>query len=137
MFACFSFKRQVLPRSMSFSSSLVLFLNLLRRTILSSLLLSLIWLLGLPINPAFADAAVSVAMPKIVSQSVVDAAEGDRLSTLLTCLPKQLSQPSFARAWSEMGNDQLERAFNLKASPKLSEAEIELKQCLNRKVLTN
>jgi hypothetical protein len=106
------------------------FLNLLRRTLLTGLLAGLIWLPGLPFNSA-------LAMPDPLASIVATPAKGDeRLSVVISCLPKQLSQPSLKRAWDEMGNDQLERVFNLKANPKLSQAEIELKSCLNRQGFT-
>lgn len=79
--------------------------------------------------PALAALPAELELQPVNSGS----SEGERLTALIACLPKQLSQPSFKRALSEMGDDQLERAFNLKASPKLSQAEIELKGCLNRK----
>jgi len=66
---------------------------------------------------------------RLVSSTSV---EGDRLSALITCLPKQLSQPDLKRALGEMGNDQLERAFNAKTNPKLSQAEADLATCLKR-----
>jgi hypothetical protein len=110
-------------------------LDLLRRTLLAGLLVSLIWLSGLSIHPALAM-PIAAAMPEgIASRVVSSVVEGDRMSALITCLPKQLSQPNLKRALSEMGNDQLERAFNLKANPKLSQAEIDLANCLNRQEL--
>lgn len=113
------------------------FLSLLRRTLVASFLMISIWLPGLFLSPASAApntiAAVSV---EVASQNVASAvAQGDRTSALITCLPKQLSQPSLKRALSEMGNDQIERAFNLKANPKLSQAETDLVNCLNRQGL--
>ncbi|PZV08533.1 MAG: hypothetical protein DCF22_20060 [Leptolyngbya sp.] len=117
-----------------FSSSFNQFLGLLRRTFLMGLLISLIWLPGLSINPALAISNVDVAATeKAASQMVDAAAKGDRLSALINCLPKQLSQPSLKQALSEMGNDQIERALNLKATPKLSQAEVDLASCLDRK----
>jgi hypothetical protein len=110
--------------------SLNQFLNLLRRTLLTGLLTGLIWLPGLPSYSA-------LAMPNPLASIVATSAKGDeRLSALISCLPKQLSQPSLKRAWDEMGNDQLERAFHLKTNPKLSQAEIELKNCLNQQGFT-
>lgn len=104
------------------------FLNLLRRTLLTGLLIGLIWLPGLSLNSVLAtpNALAATATP----------VKDEHLIALISCLPKQLSQPSLERAWSEMGNDQLERAFNLKTNPKLSQAEIELKNCLNRQGFT-
>lgn len=112
-------------------------LNLLQRTLLTGLLISLIWLPGLPLNPALAMSSVVTAVPREIASQLVDSTsvESSRMSALITCLPKQLSQPNLKRALSELGNDQLERAFNLKADPKLSQAEIDLANCLNRQGL--
>jgi len=104
------------------------FLNLLRRTLLIGLVAGLTWLPGLTFNSA-------LAMPNALG-AIATPAKDQHLSALISCLPKQLSQPSFKRAWDEMGNDQLERVFNLKTNPKLSQAEIELKNCLNRQGFT-
>jgi hypothetical protein len=67
--------------------------NVLRRTFLISLLIGLIWLPG----------------EIVLKPDDSSATEGDRLSAFISCLPKQLSQPSFKRALSEMSDDQLER----------------------------
>ncbi|MGL4621990.1 MAG: hypothetical protein ACRCZS_23525 [Chroococcidiopsis sp.] len=106
------------------------FLNLLRRTLFVGLLAGLIWLPGLSFNSA-------LAMPNPLASTIAAPVQGgERIGALISCLPKQLSQPSLKRAWDEMGNDQLERVFNLKANPKLSQAEIELGNCLNHKGFT-
>ncbi len=106
-------------------------LNLLRRAFLTTLLMGLIWLPGLPTHPALAlpsfDTSRESTLPAVAS-----AAEDVRMKALVTCLPKQLSQPNLKRALSEMGNDQIERMFNMKANPKLSQAEAELADCLSR-----
>jgi hypothetical protein len=109
-------------------------LSLLQQTLLTVLLIGLIWLPGLPLDSALATPGVVAAMPRARASQLVDSTsiDDDRMSALITCLPKQLSQPNLKRALSEMGNDQLERAFNLKADPKLSQAEIDLANCLNR-----
>lgn len=121
-----------------FSSSFDGFVSLLVRTLMKSLLISLIWLPGLSMNPAIAVSIVAAGMPEGSSEQIVDsAAQSNRLSAFIDCLPKQLSQPSLKRALDEMGDDQLERIFNLKSNPKLSQAEIELKSCLNRKGFTS
>jgi hypothetical protein len=106
------------------------FLNVLRRTLLVSSLIGLVWLPGLFINPALALSTEALSA-KNASQLVDSTADVDSITALIACLPKQLSQPNLKRALSEMGNDQLERAFNLKSTPKLSQAEIELATCLN------
>ncbi|UBF29777.1 hypothetical protein K9N68_36740 (plasmid) [Kovacikia minuta CCNUW1] len=104
---------------------------MLGRTLFAGLFVSLIWL-SVSSQPALAM-PIAAVMPEGIALQIVNSAEGDRTMALITCLPKQLSQPSLKRALNEMGNDQLERAFNLKASPKLSQAEIDLANCLNRR----
>lgn len=109
------------------------FLSLLRRARSVSLLMSVIWLSVPSTNSAVADPVfVSTTPERITIQAVDSTAEANRMIALITCLPKQLSQPSLKRALNEMGSDQLERAFNLKANPKLSQVEIDLANCLNR-----
>lgn len=107
-------------------------LSLLQQTLLTSLLIGFIWLSGLPLNSALAMPSAATAMPREVASQWVDATsiKNDRMSALIACLPQQLSQPNLKRALSEMGNDQIERAFNLKANPKLSQTEIDLANCL-------
>lgn len=113
-------------------------LNLLRRTFLTTLLIGLIWLPGLSFGSAFAMPNVMTTPVEVALQPAkVASTDNARLNALIVCLPKQLSQASLKRAWSEMGDDQLERAFNLKSNPKLSEAEIELKNCMSRQKITN
>jgi len=114
------------------------FLRLLRRTLLTSFLMGLISLSGLFLDPALAVPTVAAVMPEgIALQDANSTAKSDRTSAVLACFPKQLSQPNLKRTLSEMGNDQLERIFNLKANPKLSQAETEFKDCLNRKGFTS
>lgn len=85
-------------------------------------------------NPVLA--APDAIPDRIASLVVKSAAESDRATAFLDCLPEELSRPSLKRALSEMGNDQIERILSLKASPKSSQAETELKDCLNRKGFT-
>jgi len=118
--------------------SLNQFLSLLRRTVLTSFLIGLISLSGLFLDPAIAVPTAGAAMPEGTAlQDANSTAKSDRTSAVLACLPKQLSQPDLKRTLSEMGNDQLERIFNLTDNPKLSQAETELKDCLNRKGFTS
>lgn len=105
-------------------------LSLLHRSLFIGLLISLIWLSGLS-RPALAMPIAAPMTERIASGVVNSAVESDRMIALITCLPKQLSQPSLKRSLNEMGNEQLERAFNLKTNPKLSQAEIDLASCLN------
>jgi hypothetical protein len=112
------------------------FLSLLHRMLLMSFLTSLIWLPGLFLTPALALPNVAVS-EKSASQAMSPNTSRDaRMLAFIDCLPKQLSEPNFNRSMGEMGNDQLERIFNLKYNPKLSEAEVELKSCLNSKGFT-
>jgi hypothetical protein len=116
-----------------FNASSDRFLRLLSRSLLASVLVGLIWLPGLGTYPALAEPAIAAAIPSDMAAQVDDSvAESDRMSALIACLPEQLSQPNLKRAWAEMGNNQLERAFNLNANPKLSQAEIDLARCMNR-----
>lgn len=129
-----SIKSHSLLGFVGFSPSFNQITSWLRRTLLTGLLVGLISLPGLLLDSALAmpNAVVTVS-EKIAPRLVDSSTEGDHLSTLIACLPEQLSQPNFKRALSEMGNDQLERAFNLKTNPKLSQAEIALASCLNRR----
>lgn len=101
----------------------------LRHTLLA--VLFSLCLLGLFSSPTLALPAT----PTAAAQKA--AAESDRMAALVACLPKQLGQPDLKRTMSEMGNDQIERMLNLKADPKLSQAETELKACMNRKGFFN
>lgn len=122
-------------RSSTVSHGLNRFLHLLHRTLLMSLLTSLIWLPGLFLTPA-------LAIPSTVSEEAASPSVGStmardsRMLAFIDCLPKQLSKANFNRSMGDMGNDQLERMFNLKPNPKLSQAEIELKSCLSSKGFT-
>lgn len=123
-------------RSSIVSHGLNRFLHLLHRTLLMSLLASLIWLPGLFLNPALAMPSAAAA-EEAASQTVGSTTAGDsRMLAFIDCLPKQLSKANFNRSMGDMGNDQLERMFNLKPNPKLSQAEIELKSCLSSKGFT-
>jgi hypothetical protein len=92
-------------------------LSLLKRSLLTSLLIGLIWLSVLPLNSALAMPDAVTAIPKEIASKLDDstATENDRMR--------------------EMGNDQFERIFNLKANPKLSQAETDLANCLSRQGL--
>jgi hypothetical protein len=109
-------------------------LSVLKQTLLTSLLIGFIWLPGLPIKPALAMPEVATAIPGEIASQLADstATEHDRTTALIACLPKELSHANLKRALDEMGNDQIERAFNLKNNPKLSQTEIDLANCLNR-----
>ncbi len=121
-----------------FSPSFDRFVSLLGRTLFASLLISLIWLPAALSNPALAVPIVATKTPEGSPTQIIDSvAKSNRLTAFIACLPKELSHPSLKRALDEMGDDQLERIFNLKSNPKLSQAEIELKSCLNSKGFTS
>lgn len=106
-------------------------LNKIRAVALSSLLVLCVWL-GVTYN---AQAAMRNPVVPTVDNS-------ERIQAISTCLPKQLTIQNrdvgnrIARAFSEMNNDQLQRIFDLTDTPKLSEAEIEFKNCLQQKGFT-
>jgi hypothetical protein len=113
-------------------------LHLLHRTFLMSLLMGLLWLPGLSLPPVLAASNVGIAGSEAAASKAVSSttAQDARMLAFIDCLPKQLSQANFNRSMGDMGNDQLERMFNLKSNPKLSEAEVELKGCLSSKGFT-
>jgi hypothetical protein len=124
-------------RSGIVSHGLNRFLSLLHRTLLMSFLTSLIWLPGLFPTPALAMPNVT-GSEEVTSQTAGSTTARDaRMLAFIDCLPKQLSKPNFNRSMGEMGNDQLERILFLKSNPKLSQAEVELKSCLNSKGFTS
>ncbi|MEM9923744.1 MAG: hypothetical protein AAF915_08355 [Cyanobacteria bacterium P01_D01_bin.50] len=65
-----------------------------------------------------------------------------RIQAIASCLPAQLTIQNrdvgnrIARTLSEMTNDQLQRIFDITDTPKLSDAEIEFKTCLQQKGFT-
>jgi len=80
-------------------------------------------------QPAYADNAADAKR--------FIAADGSDLTAVAECLPKQLSEPNFARALKESGNDFLERVLlnfeGTYSDRKLSEAEIAYRECLQQK----
>jgi len=82
-------------------------------------------------NPAYADTAADSGQ--------YIAADGSNLTAVAQCLPKELSQPSLARALSESGNDFLEKVFDVKDDYddyKLDRTEEEYLNCLKQKGVT-
>ena len=69
----------------------------------------------------------------------VEQFDSAQLEAIDACLPERISAENedisdrVARAFGEMGNDFLERAFNLKDDPTLSDAEIAFRDCLQSK----
>ncbi len=104
----------------------------IRAALLSSLLVITVWL-G-TVTSAQAAATGNPAVPTMDNSK--------RIQAIASCLPKELTIQNkdagnrFARALSEMKNDQLERIFDVTDTPKLSNAEIEFKACLKSKGFT-
>ncbi|MGF1512511.1 MAG: hypothetical protein ACFB5Z_02270 [Elainellaceae cyanobacterium] len=73
---------------------------------------------------------------EVLSMDQFDSAQLDAIEA---CLPSEISAENedigdrVARAFGEMGNDFLERAFNLKDNPELSDVEIAFRDCLQSK----
>ncbi len=69
----------------------------------------------------------------------LDQFDSSQLDAIAACLPEEISANNedigdrVARAFGEMGNDFLERAFNLKDNPELSDAELAFRDCLQGK----
>lgn len=72
----------------------------------------------------------------------LDQFDSAQLDAIEACLPDEISAENedigdrVARAFGEMGNDFLERAFNLKDDPTLSDAEVAFRNCLQSKGAT-
>lgn len=127
-----STKGHIRSRLASFRLSVRQFLTGLPRVCQVTLLVGFLWLPGWLASPALALSINSAVFSGQIPAPIISSApEADHLNALITCLPTELSQPSLKRALSEMRNDQFERALNLKASPKLSKAEVALATCLN------
>ncbi|MGL5083424.1 MAG: hypothetical protein ACRC8A_18240 [Microcoleaceae cyanobacterium] len=101
------------------------FQKMFGRAVILGLMVCLFWLSGTGFVSAQAASNSSVYRGEIVAP--------ERLAAVISCLPKQLSEPSLARAIKEMGNDYLERTFQLKKNPKVSQAEAEFGSCLRDK----
>ncbi|MGB3190221.1 MAG: hypothetical protein WBB43_12485 [Limnoraphis sp.] len=94
-----------------------------------TVLVSGLWILGFSLTSA-------QAAPNLIGNTDETGLTGERLSAVINCLPKELSEPDLGRALKEMGNDYLERTFQLKDNPKLNQAEIAFGQCLEGKGYT-
>ena len=114
-------------------------LKLIYRTILTGLLVSLLWLPGwhnaaqASINSQFYYAQVAADRDTIKPPSF----DEKRSEAIKECLPPELASADVGerveRALKEMGNSQLERAFKITDDPKLSEAEKGFEACLKTK----
>ncbi len=111
-----------------------LFFSKARRQTLSGLIASFL----LSVCLVFASVLPAQAgNPLTVARYV--AADGTDLSAVVQCLPKELSQPSLARALQESGNDFLQKVFNTKASYndyKVDALEAQYLNCLRNKGFT-
>lgn len=108
------------------------FLKQLGAAVLSGLLVITVWLGTVP-----SAQAAAIGNPAVPTTD-----NSKRIQAIATCLPDQLTAQNkdvgnrVARAFSEMTNDQLERAFDVTDTPELSNAEIEFKTCLQKKGFT-
>ncbi len=85
-------------------------------------------LLGVGLGPAYAG-------NDLESMQYI-AADGQDLTAIAQCLPKELSQPSLERALRESGNDFLQKVFSTKddyQEYKVDTAEAEYLDCLESK----
>ncbi|EAW33606.1 hypothetical protein [Lyngbya sp. PCC 8106] len=106
-----------------------IFWRRLSQMTLMTVLVSGLWILGFSLTSA-------QAAPNLIGNTDETGLTGERLSAVINCLPKELSEPDLGRALKEMGNDYLERTFQLKDNPKLNQAEIAFGQCLEGKGYT-
>ncbi|MGB6298612.1 MAG: hypothetical protein WBF90_20855 [Rivularia sp. (in: cyanobacteria)] len=104
----------------------------LARVILSGALVITVWL-----------GIVPSAQAAAVGNPVVPTTENSkRIQAIASCLPAKLTIQEqdagnrIANALSEMKNDQLERILDITDNPKLSQSEIEFKNCLQQKGFT-
>ena len=117
------------------------FIHILKQikvAVLSGLLVMTFWLGVIP--SAQADNASNAA--NTANPAVPTVENSKRIQAIASCFPKELTIQNkdvgnrITRALSEMKNDQLERILNLTDTPKLSDAEVEFKACLEQKGFT-
>ena len=106
------------------------------------LLIGFAWL-QLPVNSAQAmPSNNTISTTPIRTAETTTYANSDRLESVINCIPGEITrknqdiQDRVAQAFSEMGNDYLERTFDLTDDPELSDAEVEFERCLRSKGLT-
>ncbi|MGB3616137.1 MAG: hypothetical protein WBA10_20255 [Elainellaceae cyanobacterium] len=117
----------------------------LRRTIATALCLAGL-ILGLVIPGGEAQAATTQAIPDTYASDLysgriqsMDQFDSAKLDAIEACLPEDISASNtdigdrITQAFGEMGNDFLERAFNLKDDPTLSNSELAFRDCLQSK----
>ncbi|MFW6360071.1 MAG: hypothetical protein ACOC0N_12770 [Chroococcales cyanobacterium] len=108
----------------------------LSQTLLTGLLIAVLTLFGLPTASA---SAMQNSPMQLGDASSIISSESYHLKEIEDCIPKELTRKNkdigerVARALSEMGNDQIERALNITDDPELSDAEIEFERCLETK----
>ncbi len=85
----------------------------------------------------------TIQQAQAAGNSVVPTIENSkRIQAIASCLPAKLTIQEqdagnrIANALSEMKNDQLERIYDVTDNPKLSQSEIEFKNCLQQKGFT-
>ena len=90
-----------------------------------------------------ASLAFGLTQPAYADSSQMDmsyiAADGTDLTAVAQCLPKELSQPSLARALKESGDDFLQKVFDTKAdydNYKIEDEEAQYLSCLEAKGFT-
>lgn len=102
--------------------------------LLIAILLGIFWALSLP--------GTSVGYTTKAPTTILQAdrkADSDRFQAILDCLPADLTiqnddpRSRINQVFAEMGNDQLQRTFQLKDNPKLSPSEQKLRDCLQSK----
>ena len=121
-------------------------MKLVCRTILTALLVSLIWLQGwTPSAQAFPsnnEMYYAQVLRDATDPAPKPGASSDRIQAFTKCLPEELTLSNqdvgnrIARALGEMTNDQVERAFDFTDKPSLSDAESEFESCLQRQGVT-
>jgi hypothetical protein len=111
--------------------------TLKRLFITASLGLAILMLSLNPWTTPFANAD-AIAPSSTLTAQASDDLDGDRLQVIKDCLPQQLTIQNkdtvdrIVRAFDELGNEQLERMFNLTDNPDLNDAEVEFEKCLKR-----
>ncbi len=113
-------------------------LKQLGTVVLGGLLVITVWLGVVPIAQAN-----NTHMAAMTGNPIVATTENSkRIQAIASCLPAQLTIQNrdagsrIANAFAEMKNDQLERIFDVTDTPKLSDAEVEFKACLQQKGFT-
>lgn len=103
------------------------------------LLIGFAWL-QLPITSAQAMPSSNI-LAETPIRTVDTGTKSERLQAAINCIPDKITrknqdiQERVAQAFGEMGNDYLERTFDLTDDPELSDAEVEFERCLQSKGL--